>query len=250
MSEHSSPDIFEPSLLDRLLDDERTTGEVAVLLDPKVLAEHDVTAERIFRLLERRGWQKVTAERASLSATFHVSRAEANPARCRAIEVPVGDNGRKPLEHFGEISVHFISNSHLENPEQRRLSARRLRDAITRDLGWLLNTLSLDATQDLAGFPAVRTAVVNYGMPSFAGRAVSSIDVAVAAQRIETAIAAFEPRLRGVRVVAGRDDESGTGGELKFEIEAEMWSYPSMQRVVLDTRIDTDSGNVSVVDRG
>ena len=162
----------------------------------------------------------------------------------------MSDQRRESLDHFGEVSVHFISNSHLENPEQRRLSARRLRDAITRDLGWLLNTLSLDATQDLGAFPEVRKAVVNYGMPSFAGRAVSSIDAVVAAQRIETAIAAFEPRLRGVHVIASRGDESATGGELKFEIEAEMWSYPSMQRVVLDTRIDTDSGNVSVVDRG
>lgn len=249
MSEHSDADVLEPSLLDRLLDDERVMGEVTVELNAEALANHDAAAKDIFYFLERRGWRRGPGAEDPMHAFFHVPRAEANPARCRSMQVPVGDMRHEPLERLGKVSVQYVANAQLETPEQRRLSARRLRLAITRDLGWLLNTLSLDSTQDLDGYPEVRRTVVNYGMPSFAGRPISGIDAHAAARRIETAIADFEPRLKGVRVTVHRQ-ESDIESDLNFEIEADMWSYPSMQRVVLDTRIEVDSGHVHVVDRG
>ena len=250
MSEHLDADVLEPSLLDRLLDDERVMGEVAVALDPEALAAQGAAAEDIFHFLERRGWRRVPGADNPMHAFFHVPRVEAIPARCRSTHVPVGGARQEALERLGKVSVHFVANAQPETPEQRRLSARRLREAITRDLGWLLNTLSLDSTQDLDAFPEVRRSVINYGMPSFAGRPVSGIDAPAAARRIETAIASFEPRLKGVRVTVHHRDESDIESELNFEIEADMWSYPNMQPVVLDTRIEVDSGHVHVVDRG
>ena len=248
MKAEPGQDSLEPSLLDRLLDDERTVGTVSIELDPACLAEHRADPEAVFDALERRGWQRASGEGAN--GVFHVPRADASPARCLAIEVPVGDGQRLPLERLGQASVRFAMNSRLENPEQRHLSAGRLRAAITRDLGVLLNTLSLDATQDLDKYPEVRKSVLNYGMPALVGRAVSGVDTQATARRIEAAIACFEPRLSGVTVAVNSEDEVISDSELRFEIEAQMWSYPSMQHVLLDTRIDIDSGDVRVVDRG
>lgn len=248
MNAEPGQDSLEPSLLDRLVDDERTTGMVSIELDPARLEEHRADPETVFDALERRGWQRVSSETAS--AIFHVPRTEASPVRCLAVEVPVGDRQRLPLERLGQVSVRFVLNTRVENPEQRHMSARRLRAAIIRDLGVLLNTLSLDATQDLDDYPEVRKSVLNYGMPAFVGRTVAGTDTQAAARRIEAAIACFEPRLSGVTVSVTSDDEAVSDNELRFEIEAQMWSYPSMQRVLLDTQIDIDSGDVRVVDRG
>jgi type VI secretion system protein ImpF len=252
MNGSAGADMLEPSLLDRLLDDERTIGEVSVTLDSDRLAEFGSSPDSMFDALERRGWVRVTGLEVGnpLQAVFHVPRTESSLPRCRAVELPSREGARHKLEQLGEVSVRFVVNSQLERAEQRRLSARRLREAITRDLGWLLNTLSLAATQSLETYPEVARSVINYGTPSLAGRTVSNIDEQMAARRIQEAIERFEPRLSGVRVTVNRDEAGMGDNELDFEIEAEMWSYPNMQRVVLDTRIDVASGDVKVIDQG
>ena len=40
------------------------------------------------------------------------------------------------------------------------------------------------------------------------------------------------------------------GHQLAFRIDAELWGQPVPQQLVLRTRIDTDSGNVTVADSG
>ncbi len=115
-----------------------------------------------------------------------------------------------------------------------------------RDLGWLFNSLSLESAQDLAEYPEVMRSVINYGLPSFAGRMISSVDPIVAAAELRQVVELFEPRLRNVRVRPLEADEGRNDGTLEFAIEAELWGQPTSQQLQLRTWIDMVSGDIAI----
>src|SRR3954470_11693666 len=82
-----------------------------------------------------------------------------------------------------------------ESREKRILSPSRLRESVRRDLTWLFNTPNLATVVDLEGFPLVAQSVVNYGLPSLAGRTSSGVDVPELERLLRQAIWSFEPRL-------------------------------------------------------
>src|SRR5271163_1591862 len=79
--------------------------------------------------------------------------------------------------------------------DQHVLTMAALRQAVLRDLAWLLNTTNLATTEDLAQTPGVASSTLNYGIPGFAGL----FDRVSRTQALETAIATaiktFEPRI-------------------------------------------------------
>ena len=139
-----------------------------------------------------------------------------------------------------------------ESREKRVLSPARLRECVRRDLTWLLNTTNLGALQDLTEQPEVQRSVLNYGMPDFAGRTASTVDVRMMERLIVRVIADFEPRLLRssvkVRVVA--DPDKMNHNAMCFQIEAELWAQPLPLRLFLRTEIDLESGAATVVDAG
>jgi len=70
--------------------------------------------------------------------------------------------------------------------------------SLRRDLGWLLNTrVSLPA----ARFDKKKLTALDYGIPDFCGYSpANKTHLRILARRIRKAIAAFEPRLKAVRV--------------------------------------------------
>jgi type VI secretion system protein ImpF len=102
--------------------------------------------------------------------------------------------------------------------------------------------------QDLTAYPRVAKSVLNYGMPSFAGRALHSVDPKETAKRIREAIETYEPRLSRVQVIPEAEQEVTDGVTLGFRIEAELWGFPTSQHLVMKTNIDVESGDVQVRD--
>jgi len=139
-----------------------------------------------------------------------------------------------------------------ESRDKRILSPARLRECVRRDLTWLLNTTHLAALQDLTEQPDVQRSVLNYGMPDFAGRTASSVDVRAMERTIRGVIAEFEPRLLKssvkVRVIA--DPDKMNHNAMCFQIEAELWAQPLPLRLFLRTEIDLESGAATVIDAG
>ena len=139
-----------------------------------------------------------------------------------------------------------------ESRDKRILSPARLRECVRRDLTWLLNTTHLAALQDLTEQPEVQRSVLNYGMPDFAGRTASSVDVRAMERTISRVIAEFEPRLLKssvkVRVIA--DPDKMNHNAMCFQIEAELWAQPLPLRLFLRTEIDLESGAATVIDTG
>lgn len=139
-----------------------------------------------------------------------------------------------------------------ESREKRILSPARLRECVRRDLTWLLNTTHLAALEDLTEQPEVERSVLNYGMPDFAGRTASTVDVRTMERLIGRVIADFEPRLlrRSVKVRVISDAQKMNHNAMCFQIEAELWAQPLPLRLFLRTEIDLESGAASVVETG
>ncbi|MEO6925494.1 MAG: type VI secretion system baseplate subunit TssE [Rhodanobacter sp.] len=135
-----------------------------------------------------------------------------------------------------------------ESREKRVISATRLRDCVTRDMSWLLNCVSLDATVDLEDYPEVSRSVLNFGIPDLTGMALSGIDANVLERQVKDAILAFEPRLTAntlrltVNALSKRMDRQA----LVFKIESEMWAQPIPLNLYLKTEVDLETGSIKV----
>jgi type VI secretion system protein ImpF len=130
-----------------------------------------------------------------------------------------------------------------ESLEQQTLTMLQLRQAVLRDLAWLLNTTNLTATEDLANTPRVAASVLNFGVPGFTGLVAVSDRVNQLEAAIAEAIRRFEPRIRPaslkVRVREARDDQAVP--TLVFDIHGELWAQPVPQQLFLETSIDIDT---------
>jgi type VI secretion system protein ImpF len=136
-----------------------------------------------------------------------------------------------------------------EVQDVRGFSLVRLREAVLRDLSWLMNASHLAAVQDLRPYPHVAASVLNYGIPPTTGRVKAGIDATALARQVRTALLHFEPRLLpdSLRVSVRRDPASD--GAFQFLIEAELWAHPVPLRMTLLTEPDHDLDMVRVVEQ-
>jgi type VI secretion system protein ImpF len=192
-----------------------------------------------------------TEDTPSLRVLFQAPNGRVGLARLKALTLkpPSAPEG-VTLQSFCRIEARNVLNASSEPAEKRYLSSRRLRECVCRDLAILLNSTSLDATTDLSSLPHVQSSVLNYGMPSLAGRASALVDLRQIARTVEAVIRQFEPRLVQVRVTPEPNRDAGEEHEIALRIEAELWGQPVPQHLVLRTRISTESGDVHVADAG
>jgi type VI secretion system protein ImpF len=242
---------LQPALLDRLIDDERTVALVNVVAEVAALQRLKLPEQALIDILSAQAMALQQRELAGdfLQLRFTASRSHANPAQLRALVLrPPGAPDGVQLQSFATVQSASIANVELEPADRRMLSMRRLRECVLRDLGWLFNSLNLDSTQDLTSVPYVASSVLNFGLPSFAGRMTSSIDPMESAERLRRAVELFEPRLSAVRVKPQPRADDENDGTLEFTIEAQLWSHPSPQQLELHTRIDTMTGDIAVTE--
>jgi type VI secretion system protein ImpF len=124
--------------------------------------------------------------------------------------------------------------------DQQALSMQQLRQAVMRDLAWLLNTTNLEATDDLTGHTRAQASTLNYGVPSFTGLTASSDRQTSLEHGIAAAIRQFEPRIKPNTLrVRLREESSGDAlPAMVFEIQGELWAQPVPQQLFLETSID------------
>jgi type VI secretion system protein ImpF len=251
---------LQPSLLDRLTDDERllTVYELTFAreqLDRLHIEEGDLVLAIAAAGLVPAGTNGSAVVQGSvpdalcLRFSAPYGRVDLSQLKALPLELPNG-RGRCVLESTCRIAAYTASNDTVESPERRYATTRRLREYVCRDIGVLLNATSLETTVDLTEAPDVRQSVLNYGMPSLAGKSVSSLDLAEIARIFERAIRNFEPRLRKVRVAPDTENKRSDEHEISFRIDAELWGQPTPHQIVLRTRLNVESGDVRVDDSG
>lgn len=130
-----------------------------------------------------------------------------------------------------------------DGPDQQVLTLAQLRQAVLRDVAWLLNTTNLESVGDLSDAPRAGRSTINYGIPGLAGLLDSAARVHALEEELASAIRTFEPRIRAetVKVRASGSSEDGGMPALLFEIEGELWAQPVPLQLFLETKIEVET---------
>jgi type VI secretion system protein ImpF len=131
-----------------------------------------------------------------------------------------------------------------EPAASRAKSLRQLKQAVRRDLEFLLNTRQVAGGLPV-GLKEVNKSVAAYGLPDFSNVNVSSPDEQMRLRRVlETTIATFEPRLKGVKVTF--EPLRGTERALRFRVDARLQVEPTPEPVTFDTVLQLHSNEYKV----
>ena len=135
-----------------------------------------------------------------------------------------------------------------ESSSQQVLSQKQFKEAVIRDLGWLLNSVSMDSVVDLSAYPEVKHSVLNYGLPDISGRTASSIDSGDLEKKLRSAIYEFEPRFirNSLKIKIHSHADEMSHNSLVFEIEGVIFGQPMPFHVVLRSELDLECGQFSV----
>ena len=140
--------------------------------------------------------------------------------------------------------------SAVEAEESRAMSKAQVREAVLRDLGWLLNAVRPFA--DLASrYPEAEASVLNYGLPAMSGTLASRVDVTLLERTLRQAIVRFEPRVVPDSLTVKALDASSvldTHNVIEFEIRGLMWAQPVPLELLLRTQVDLEAGQIQVRD--
>jgi type VI secretion system protein ImpF len=131
----------------------------------------------------------------------------------------------------------------------RSQSVHQLKEAVRRDLEWLLNTRLVAVPPD-ERLREVNRSVYVYGLPDFTAYSLSNPDDQNRLIRhLQSAIKTFEPRLGKVRVVPLGVAAASTR-VLRFRIEALLLMDPAPEHISFDTTLQLTSGEYEVVSAG
>jgi len=135
-----------------------------------------------------------------------------------------------------------------ESSSQQVLSQQRYKDAVIRDLGWLLNSVSMDSVFDLSAYPDAEHSVINYGLPDISGQTASSIDTTTMEKELQSVIYEFEPRIipNTLKIKVHSQPDEMSHNSLVFEIEGVVFGQPMPFQVVLRSELDLECGEFTV----
>jgi type VI secretion system protein ImpF len=138
--------------------------------------------------------------------------------------------------------IDLEPGNRMENPLSRSQSVRLLKNAVRRDLEWLLNSRRICDLPD-EGLKEVNRSAYTYGLPD-----LSSLTMAASGDRnklvrqILATINLFEPRLANVRLVMVEAPDSAKK-DVRLRVEAMLRMDPVPEPISFDTVIELKSGN-------
>jgi type VI secretion system protein ImpF len=142
-----------------------------------------------------------------------------------------------------------------DNPENSQEAAskqiigeKQFKNAVIRDLGWLMNAVSMEVCESLDEYPEVKTSVLNYGMPDLTGKTSSNIDVRELESGLKDAILRYEPRIisKSLRVRVRTNYAAMSHNSVVFDIQGSVFGQPAPFQVILRSQLDLESGEFNV----
>jgi len=135
-----------------------------------------------------------------------------------------------------------VPDGHIDGQPLRILNQNQLKASVRRELERLLNTRCSIPLQQLA---EEERSVINYGIPDFSSLSPHNADDhALIASIVGQTIAAFEPRLRHVRVEVG--PASGAESALWLIIIAELVIGAFTEPVSFPVTLNSKSGTAEI----
>jgi type VI secretion system protein ImpF len=139
--------------------------------------------------------------------------------------------------------VDFEPEAKAEPPASRSKALRQVKQALKRDLEWLLNTRRVLEVPD--ELPLLADSLLAYGLRDFSNSSVKSAedqhDLTLA---LETTLKRFEPRLEDIVVSVA--NASVLERAFRFKIEARLRIDPVPEPISFDTTLQIGSGNFAV----
>ena len=150
------------------------------------------------------------------------------------------DNQVRVTQSILDRLLDYDPRESREAPKSRVTSLQDLRQAVKRDLEWLLNTrcvLNPDDTE----LVEVRKSVVFYGMPDITGVSVQGpVEQTRLVAAMEAALRNFEPRFLDPKVTL--EPVGNLDRQLKFRIEARLDVDPVPEPIAFDSVLQFGSG--------
>jgi type VI secretion system protein ImpF len=143
--------------------------------------------------------------------------------------------------------------SSVEADDARIMNKSQIREAVLRDLSWLLNSVQPLPVDTARLYPHAADSVLNYGLPAMSGQLASKVDVSLLEKAIKQAILRFEPRVMEDSLEVKALEASSvldTHNVIEFEIRGFMWAQPVPLELLLRTQVDLEAGQVEVRDMG
>ncbi|HTM48380.1 MAG TPA: type VI secretion system baseplate subunit TssE [Bryobacteraceae bacterium] len=135
--------------------------------------------------------------------------------------------------------------SSSEAPLQRAQAVRQLKNAVKRDLEWLLNNRRI-ADEPPEALREVSRSLYTYGLPDFSAYNIGSDrDKTRLVRVLQASIKLFEPRLANVRVVPVEVTSTGAR-KVRFRIEGLLLMDPAPEHVSFDTVLQLNNGEYQV----
>ncbi len=157
------------------------------------------------------------------------------------------DNEIRVLPSVIDRLIDLEPRQSKEPPKSRSTSLRELKQAVRRDLEWLLNTRCFTKEVD-DRLEEIKKSVAYYGLPDFTGvSAKSHIEQKRMTKALENALNIFEPRFIDLKVTLEPIDNLDR--QLKFRIEARLDIDPTPEPVAFDTILQLGSGNFAVTEK-
>ena len=135
-----------------------------------------------------------------------------------------------------------------ESASQQSMSQKQFKEAVIRDLGWLLNSVALDVCEDLDKYPEVQRSVLNFGLPDMSGHTSSNVIIRSMENTIKAVIQQFEPRIvnNSLKVKIHSNPEEMSHNSLVIEIAGAVFGQPSPFQVVLKSELNLECGEFQV----
>lgn len=159
-----------------------------------------------------------------------------NPTLFDKLIADTGDDGA--CEHAAGRVPHTAARI-------ERFNEAALRSTLLRELDWLLNTVNLDAVQDLSSFPEVRGSTLNYGLGDLSGTLLTGRGVQARARDIREAILRFEPRVERGSLDVDPSLEDARPNSVSFVIRGDVTAAVQAMPVEIRTDVEVDTGNAS-----
>lgn len=134
-----------------------------------------------------------------------------------------------------------------ESRGERVMKLTEYREAVLRDIRWLLNCNAHSAS-DFAGFEEIRQSVLNFGTVDLCGKTSTGLNLHELESRVAEALRLFEPRLSpgSIQVRAFVDEQPNRPNTISLEIRGDLWASPMPETLHLKTEIDLETGEINV----
>jgi type VI secretion system protein ImpF len=133
-----------------------------------------------------------------------------------------------------------------ESRKERVFNLHQYRNAVLRDIAWLLNTYANAELGGLDQYTQLPSSVLNFGVRNMAGMTVSSLSADDMQYHLTEALRRFEPRIIpdtiSINMAAGPEEMSNRS--ILFEIRGDLWSYPIPESLFIKTEVDLETGKI------